>query len=186
LRPQLPSLWRSLTDPQRGRFLRHLRSYWEVHRHRVPAGPLAAVRSLERLGVLEVHAGRIEALRILEDSVEVTWRPRGAQRSRAWLVDRVVNCTGPDMRVTRNPDPLVQSLLAGGLVRADAQGLGIEVAGDSRVVSRNGAPVDSLYYVGPWLRTRDWEATAVPELRDHAARLSREVATRLSRVAARP
>ena len=38
----------------------------------------------------------------LDDDVEVIWRPRGAQRSRAWLVDRVVNCTGPDARVTRN------------------------------------------------------------------------------------
>jgi uncharacterized NAD(P)/FAD-binding protein YdhS len=184
LRPQLPALWRDLTDERRARFLRHLRSYWEVHRHRVPAGPLAAVRSLERLGALEVHAGRIEATRILEDSVEVTWRPRGAQRSRAWLVDRVVNCTGPDMRATRNPDPLVQSLLAGGLVRADSQGLGIDIAADGRVISRAGAPVDSLYYLGPWLRTRDWEATGVPELREHATRLARDLAAQLSRAAA--
>jgi uncharacterized NAD(P)/FAD-binding protein YdhS len=183
LRPQLPTLWRDLDEARRGRFLRHLRSYWEVHRHRVPAGPLAAVRSLERLGVLEVHAGRIESMRILEDSVEVTWRPRGAQRSRAWLVDRVVNCTGPDMRVTRNPDPLVQSLLAGGWIRADAQGLGIEVGADSRVLSRTGAPVDSLYYLGPWLRTRDWEATAVPELREHAVRLARDLVASLARSA---
>jgi len=175
LRPRLPALWSALPTDRRARFLRHLRSYWEVHRHRVPAGPLAAVRSLERLGVLQVHAGRIESTRILEDAVEVTWRPRGAQRSRAWLVDRVVNCTGPDMRVTRNADPLVQSLLASGLVRPDPEGLGIDVAADSRVISRAGTPVDSLFYIGPWLRTRDWEATAVPELREHAARLAREL-----------
>ena len=36
------------------------------------------------------------------------WRPRGARRTRAWLVDRVVNCTGPDHRVADHPDPLVQ------------------------------------------------------------------------------
>jgi uncharacterized NAD(P)/FAD-binding protein YdhS len=184
LRPRLPELWRSLPDAQRGRFLRHLRSYWEVHRHRVPAGPLAAVRSLERTGVLQVHAGRVEALRLLDDQVEVDWRPRGAQRSRAWLVDRVVNCTGPDMRVSRNPDPLVQSLMASGLIRPDTFALGIDVAGDGRVVSRAGAPVDSLYYLGPWLRTRDWEATAVPELREHAARLAREIDLRLTAVPA--
>jgi uncharacterized NAD(P)/FAD-binding protein YdhS len=125
--------------------------------------------------VPEVHAGRIEAMRLLEVSVEVTWRPRGSPRSRARLVDRVVNGTGPDMRVTRNPDPLVQSLLAGGLVRADAQGLGrgIEVAADGRGISRDGAPVDSHCCIGPGLRTRDWEATAVPELRELAARLAR-------------
>jgi uncharacterized NAD(P)/FAD-binding protein YdhS len=176
LRGRLPALWASLGPGPRARFLRHLRAYWEVHRHRVPAGPLAAVRSLERLGVLEVHAGRIESLLRMEDSVEVTWRPRGTQRSRAWLVDRVVNCTGPDMRVARNPDPLVQSLLASGLMRPDAVGLGIDLAADGRVISRAGAPVDSLYYLGPWLRARDWEATAVPELREHATRLAQHLA----------
>ena len=184
LRPELPALWRRLGVAQRAQFLRHLRPYWEVHRHRVPAGPLAAVRSLERLGALEVHAGRIEAMRLLEDGVEVTWRPRGSTRSRAWLVDRVVNCTGPDMRVSRSPDPLVQSLIAGGLIRADVHGLGIDVAADGRVISSAGSPVDSLYYLGPWLRPRDWEATAVPELREHAARLAAELGQKLSRAAA--
>jgi uncharacterized NAD(P)/FAD-binding protein YdhS len=184
LRPRLPELWRSLAPERRSRFLRHLRPYWEVHRHRVPAGPLAAIRGLERHGVLDVQAGRIQALRILDGSVEVTWRPRGAARPRAWLVDCVVNCTGPDMRLSRHPDPLVHSLMADGMIRADAQELGIEVAADGRVVSRAGTPVDSLYYLGPWLRARDWEATAVPELRGHATRLARQLASTWSTPAA--
>jgi len=176
LRPHLPDLWHGLDDTQRARFLRHLRTYWDVHRHRVPAGPLAAVRALERLGVLAVHAGRLESLRLLDDVVEVQWRPRGAPRSRAWLVDRVVNCSGPDSRVVRNPDPLVQTLLAGGWIRPDARQLGIDVAHDGHVIGRDGMPVTGLYYIGPWLRARDWEATAVPELRLVAARLARQLA----------
>ena len=180
LRPRLPALWQRLDERERARFLRHLRCYWDVHRHRVPAGPLAAVRALERLGVLEVHAGRLESLRPLGDVVEVQWRPRGAPRARAWLVDRVVNCTGPDSQVARNPDPLVQSSLAAGWIRPDALGLGIDTDPEGRVIARDGAPVDSLHYIGPWLRARDWEATAVPELRVHAARLASKLAERAS------
>ena len=75
-------------------------------------------------------------------------------------------------------DPLVQSLLSSGLIRPDAQGLGIDVADDGRPLSRDGAPVDRLYYLGPWLRARDWEATAVPELREHAAALARSLTAR--------
>ncbi len=172
LRPRLPGLWHGLDAAQRARFLRHLRSYWDVHRHRVPAGPLAAVRTLERLGVLEVHAGRLESLQLLDDVVEVQWRPRGAARARAWLVNRVVNCTGPDARLARNPDPLVQALLADGWIRPDAHEIGIDVAEDGRVIGREGTPVSGLYYIGPWLRARDWEATAVPELRLQAAQLA--------------
>lgn len=85
----------------------------------------------------------------------------------------MVNCAGPDSRVTRNPDLLVQSLLAGGWIRPDAHALGIDVAPDGRVISRDRTPVDRLHYLGPWLRARDREATAVPELREHAARLAR-------------
>lgn len=177
-RPQLPALWRSLDRTQRVRFLRHARSPWDVHRHRVPVGPLGAVRSLERAGVLEVHAGRLEELNAVDDAVEVIWRPRGATRTRAWLVDRVINCTGPDSRADAQADPLVQSLLANGLMRCDALSIGIEVAGDGRILGSDGRPVDRLYYLGPWLRARDWEATAVPELREHAAALARSLVLR--------
>jgi uncharacterized NAD(P)/FAD-binding protein YdhS len=184
LRARLPPLWQDLGERERARFLRHLRAYWDVHRHRVPAGPLAAVRALERLGVLEIHAGRLESLRPLDDTVEVQWRPRGTTRARAWLVDRVVNCTGPDSRVARIPDPLVQASLAAGWLRPDPFGLGIDVAPDARVIARDGTPVDSLHYLGPWLRARDWEATAVPELRIHAARLASRLAERAREIAA--
>lgn len=177
-RPHLPGHWHSLDRMQRERFLRHVRSLWDVHRHRVPAGPLAAVRALERDGILDVHAGRLEGLNAGDDAVEVIWRPRGATRTRAWLVDRVVNCTGPDCRADAQADPLVQSLLSNGLMRADALSLGIEVAGDGRTVGSDGRPVDSLFYIGPWLRARDWEATAVPELRGHAAALAKSLLLR--------
>jgi uncharacterized NAD(P)/FAD-binding protein YdhS len=175
LRSRLPAIWQGLGERERARFLRHARARWEVVRHRVPAGPLMAVRNLERQGVLEIHAGRVVELNASDGNVEVIWRPRGMRRTRAWLVDRVVNCTGPDHRVALSSDPLVLSLLANGLIRADALGLGLEVAPDYRVIAAAGTPVNGLYYLGPWLRARDWEATAVPELRVHAAALARQL-----------
>jgi len=177
-RGQLVAQWHALDQAQRARFLRHVRSSWEVNRHRVPAGPLSAVRSLARSGVLDVHAGRLEEVNELDDAVEVIWRPRGATRTRAWLVDRIVNCTGPECRATRVADPLVQSLLSSGTIRPDPLSLGIDIASDGRPIARDGVPVDRLYYIGPWLRARDWEATAVPELREHAATLARALAHR--------
>jgi len=177
-RGQLATQWRALDARERARFLRHVRSSWDVNRHRVPVGPLGAVRSLARSGVLNVHAGRLQEANLLDDAVEVIWRPRGASRTRAWLVDRVINCTGPECRATRVADPLVQSLLSSGLIRQDAHCLGIDTADDGRPLSRDGTPVDRLYYLGPWLRARDWEATAVPELREHAATLARTLVRR--------
>jgi uncharacterized NAD(P)/FAD-binding protein YdhS len=172
IRGQIPALWQGLDARERARFLRHARAYWDVHRHRVPAGPLGAVQALQRAGVLEVHAGRLEELRVIDDSVEVQWRPRGGGARRAWLVDRVINCTGPDHRARAHPDPLVRALLANGLIRDDELALGIDTAADGRVLRSYGEAVDGLFYLGPWLRARDWEATAVPELREHASRLA--------------
>ena len=67
-------------------------------------------------------------------------------------------------------------MLSHGLVRSDELSLGIDVADDGRVIARDGTPVERLYYIGPWLRARDWEATAVPELREHALALARRLA----------
>ncbi len=38
-----------------------------------------------------------------------------------------------------------------------------------RLIGHNQCVVPDLYYVGPWLRGRFLEATAVPELRGHAS-----------------
>jgi uncharacterized NAD(P)/FAD-binding protein YdhS len=173
-RPEIASHWQALDGTERARFQRHARALWDVHRHRVPAGPLSAVQSLSRRGVLGLHAGRVVEANLVGGAVEVIWRPRGAQRTRAWLVDRVVNCTGPGP-VSRHADPLVQSLLANGLMRTDALDLGIDVDEDGRVIGREGGATGHLFYLGPWLRARDWEATAVPELRQQALALARHL-----------
>ena len=42
---------------------------------------------------------------------------------------------------------------------------------DYRVIGQGGQAIEGLYYVGPMLRARYWEAIAVPELRVHAKQL---------------
>src|SRR5262249_5552012 len=41
LRPITPTLWRRLDTRERARFLRHVRPFWEVHRHRAAPRPAA-------------------------------------------------------------------------------------------------------------------------------------------------
>ncbi len=43
-----PALWQRLPTRERKRFLRHVRPYWDVHRHRLPQQTLAAVEQLRR------------------------------------------------------------------------------------------------------------------------------------------
>lgn len=57
-------------------------------------------------------------------------------------------------------------------MRTDALDVGIDVDAHGRVIARDDCAVDGLYCLGPWLRARDWEATAVPELRQQALALA--------------
>lgn len=171
-----PELWAGLGIEERRRFLRHVRPIWDVHRHRLP--PLAA-QELQRLrdaGGLTVRAGAIESASITRAGIEVVWRPRGTRQRERVVVGRIFNCTGPDYSPARSANALVQSLLSSGLIAPDPLGLGIQVGNEGEVIGADGRVVKGLYYIGPWLRARDWEATAVPELREHAHQLAGRLA----------
>ncbi len=176
LRGHAPQLWQRMPVRERQRFLRHVRPYWDIHRHRLPHQTLAELEKLRDERKLFVHAGRIVSLERVGAQVRVTWRPRGTGALATLLVDRVINCTGPNYDPRRSRDPLMLSLLAQGLAVADSLGLGVRTTAFGALLDAHGRAINGLYYVGPMLRPEHWESTAVPELRDHAARLARHLA----------
>ena len=89
--------------------------------------------------------------------------------------DHVVNCTGPCTNLHTTEDALVQQLLADGMIRADALGLGLDVSDTCAVVDAKGVPSERIFYIGPWLRAKYWEATAVPDLRRFARQLAETI-----------
>jgi uncharacterized NAD(P)/FAD-binding protein YdhS len=176
VRELAPALWQHLSPRAQRQFVTHLRPYWDIHRHRVPQSTAAALRELQSDGRLRVHAGRIIGILPAGKSVEVTYRPRGQREAATLRVDRVVNCTGPDYDLTRTRERILRGLLSQGLATPDALRLGLKTDDIGRLVSANGGVTRNLYYVGPLLRARDWESTAVTELRNQALRLARHLA----------
>lgn len=173
VRALAPRLWEQLPPPERRRFLRHVRSYWDVHRHRLPESSWQTLNELRRAGRLQLHAGRIEALQARGRRIQVRWRARGTSAPATLLVDRVINCTGPDHDVRRSTQPLLRSLLAQGMARRDALGLGLLVDERGALLDARGRDTTGgVFYVGPMLRAQRWEATAVQELRGHAEQLA--------------
>jgi uncharacterized NAD(P)/FAD-binding protein YdhS len=186
LRPVTAELWQSLDAAERRRFLRHLQPYWDVHRHRTAPDPHAALQRLLREGRLTVEAGRLKSLRIAEQgAVRVTWQPRRADADAQFEVGTVINCTGYGGQVERSRDPLVLSLLRQGLMMPDALGLGVQVDAAGALLDRSGRASESLFYTGPLLKARDWECTAVPELRVAALKLADRLTYHQSRQMAR-
>ena len=185
LRPVTPRLWQALSTTERRRFLRHLRPYWEVHRHRVAPELWRAFDEARRSRLLTVRAARITAARETGDALRVSLGLRRGAAMELAGVTAVVNCTGPesDLRCVR--DPLMQDLITHGNARPDPLGLGLDVDDDYALLNAAGRPSGTLSLVGPLLKGRYWEATAVPELRVHAARLAARLTAELSLSAAR-
>lgn len=175
-----PTLWQRLSAAERRRFLRHVRPYWEVHRHRLPQSSWSALHALRRRGSLHVHAGRILDLASVGGEVQVSWRARGSRSPATLRVDRVINCTGPDYDARRTRERLLRLLVAQGIAVADPLGLGLVTGAFGALVDASGRSARNLYYIGPMLRPSHWETTAVQELRAHAEQLAHHLATPVS------
>lgn len=175
LRPVTQRLWRQMDEAERRRFLRQLRPWWDIHRHRL-APPMALRLHAWRAGRLDVVAGRLVSLGDAGDVVEVAWRPRGGRDVARRTVRHVVNCTGPEGDARRLRSPLVQGLLASGLARPDPLSLGLDVDAGGRLIDGHGRRQEGLFALGPIARGALWEVAAVPDIRVEARRLGRALA----------
>jgi uncharacterized NAD(P)/FAD-binding protein YdhS len=175
LRPLVARIWQSLPEAERRRFLRHVRPYWEVYRHRAAPQITQSIAEQISAGHIKVHAGRITDCAENQDGVKVTYRNRKSGAAKSLEVDRVINCTGPESDCRRLENPLMAALLASGMARPDPLFLGLDVSLDGALIGRDGKAAQALYAVGPARKGSLWESTAVPELREQIHRLAQHL-----------
>jgi len=116
---------------------------------------------------LVADAARLEKAWLQADEIELQVRCRHARQSTRIQADYLINCTGPSLQASQSP--LLAQLQRIGLASGDA--FGLRVDDEYRLIGAGQRPVDWLSYVGPLLKGKFWEATAIPELRDHVERL---------------
>jgi uncharacterized NAD(P)/FAD-binding protein YdhS len=162
-RPITADLWSQATVAERARLVRHLRPWWDVHRHRVAA---RIGRFLERLnaeGRLTIIAGRLGRVEADGTGVRAAYRPRGGGAPGALQADWLIDCTGPGHDAAR--DLLTGPLIAAGRARLDPLRLGLDLDAEGRVLDAQGRSDDALYVLGPPARAAFWETIAVPDIR---------------------
>jgi uncharacterized NAD(P)/FAD-binding protein YdhS len=152
-------LWRGLSAEDQASFARLVARQWETARHRMAPDMAALVRGLQENGTLRV--ARVEDVDVTE-------------------FDAVVNCTGPAPVASRGWNPLVDTLLDRGTLRAHRLGLGLDLTDDGNVVDADGKVHDGLFVVGAARRGIEWEVAAVPDLRRQAATLAEHLVTPLA------
>jgi uncharacterized NAD(P)/FAD-binding protein YdhS len=175
LRPFTQPMWGNAGDDQRARFLRHLRPWWDVHRHRLAPQVNARLHAIIDRGQLVVRAGKTLSFEPSAEGVRVALRPRGADQVETLSVQRIINCTGPLTDLARTTEPLLRTLAARGTIRADAAKLGIEVDNQAQTMNAEGEINRSLYALGPMTRGAFWEIVAVPDIRTQTWNLARRL-----------
>jgi uncharacterized NAD(P)/FAD-binding protein YdhS len=169
LRSVTQAIWGGASLDQRRRFLRHLRPWWDVHRHKVAPAIGERIEAMQAEARLAVAAGKLVSAEAVEDGASVRFRMRGTDAVETLRVARIVNCTGPECDIVRAGEPLLAALLQAGLIRQDELGIGIAVDGECRAI---GAASDSLSVIGPVTRGTFWESVAVPDIRAQAERVA--------------
>lgn len=171
LRPHNEALWERLDDRQQRRFVRHLRPWWDVHRHRVAPAANAKVEERIASGKLLVTRGRIPTLDPRSDEVEARIASKDAPAGRLMRVDRVIDCRGPRNSIAEDAG-LLARLAARELVQPDHLGFALAVDGEDRLIDGAGRGSRQLFALGPPTRGRHWEITAIPDIRRRAAALA--------------
>jgi uncharacterized NAD(P)/FAD-binding protein YdhS len=168
MRPVTNDIWRELELCEQRRVLRHLKTWWDIHRHRMAPEIGAKVAAARARGQIVVHAGRLKQL-AADGRAEISLR---TQEMLTLDVQRVINCTGSDEDYRKTANPLVGALLAAGRIAPNAIGKGLRTSEHGELHDAGGATCDWLLTLGPPRLGGLFETTAVPELRRQAEALA--------------
>ena len=169
LRPSIAGIWRAFGRVEKERFIRHLGSRWDVHRHRIAPEIDQIVDEARREGQLTVIAGRVRSLADCGDGAELTLIRRGDSNVETLVAQRIINCTGPARTLRAGRSPLLDALIDRGLGRPDPLALGLDVTESGALIAADGTNSERIFALGPILKGQLWETTAVRELRVQGA-----------------
>jgi uncharacterized NAD(P)/FAD-binding protein YdhS len=173
LRSITPTIWSGWNDRERKRFLRHAQSMWAIHRYRVPPATHAAFARMHAEGRIAIHRGHVRGGTANARGITLQLAtPEGTLDLHA---SYVVNCTGPNANLHSVSHPFVRNALARGVMRPDPLALGVDATDDFRVLDGSGELQPQLFAIGPLLRGRWYETTAVNEIRRHSVDIVREI-----------
>lgn len=140
--------WPLLPPAEQRRFLRQLRTWYDMHRFRTPPMTDARVQQAQARGQVRLHAARVQRVWAgPEDRLLVQWTDAQGPQTRAF--DAVVNCTGLDAAAQVADNPLLASLQDQGLLQVDAAGIGFAVDAQGCAIRPDGHADPGLRVIGP-------------------------------------
>lgn len=178
IRDLIPAIWRNWSLENKQRFLRHLRPYWEIHRHRVPLASFELLQEGIRDGNIILLTGRITRASGNGHLCTVSIQKRGGYAEQVIEVERIVNCTGPQANLKKINSPLYHAMVETGMATHDPLDMGISTDPRGWVLDHRGMTKKKIAVVGPPAKGTHWECTALREIRSQVGHLVDELATR--------
>jgi uncharacterized NAD(P)/FAD-binding protein YdhS len=175
LRPVSNQMWQELPITDRSMFQRHLRTYWETHRHRMAPEIRQQMDRYRAENRVQVIAGRLREASPRDGAIEARIALRQAGE-RVLEVDRIISCTGIQEDYAKSPRSLIHSLIGKGLASANNLGMGFRTDRHGALMDAQAQTSSTLFTLGPPLRGELFETTAVPEIRVQAAALAQHLA----------
>jgi uncharacterized NAD(P)/FAD-binding protein YdhS len=146
IRTKTQFFWQEMSPELRTRFAKHLRPYWDVHRHRVAPEINAIIQQMLESGQLKV----------------LKQRASGTFTSQ---FDLQIDCAGFANDIKSAVSPLVHSLIEKDLVELDKPSFSFHAHPKH----------PGIYVTGPLLKGLLWEAVAIPEIRVFSEQLARHL-----------
>jgi uncharacterized NAD(P)/FAD-binding protein YdhS len=162
LRTITTEIFVSWTPRQRTSILRRAGSIWGTHRHRMPPSVAALIHTLESTSKLTRLSGRFIDVSVCgETALQVRVYAGGAMSTQDYAL--VIDARGPNYRTS--DWPLINHMIAAGLLKASQSGFGLAVDRDGRVA-------EHIYTLGVLTYGERLETMAVPEIRQQAERIA--------------
>jgi len=175
LRPYNQRIWQSWSEHTRRQFLRHVRPWWNIHRHRLPPVLHERMRQAVECGQVRLTPAEFLDVERHGDGVRGVIRPRGTHDHVNLDVARVYDCGGVSVDVLSSSNPVVQDLVVTGRARPDTLHIGIDVDEHCALLDANGRASEHVLVVGPLTRGRFFEIEAIPDIRVQCAELAKRI-----------
>ncbi len=170
LRPYTQKIWLQWIVSDKQYFLKKIRPYWEIARHRIPSASSERLNNMMEKGQLVLKKGTIEEASVSSNGIEILYRSESGLNSQVF--QKVINCTGPESNYRKVRFPIIVDLIASGKVKIDELGLGIKCTPEGSIINDQGEVEQGIWCIGPMRKAVLWETTALRELREQSSALA--------------
>jgi uncharacterized NAD(P)/FAD-binding protein YdhS len=170
LRPYTQKIWLQWIVSDKQYFLKKIRPYWEIARHRIPSASSERLNNMMEKGQLVLIKGTIEEASVSSNGIEILYRSESGLNSQVF--QKVINCTGPESNYRKVRFPIIVDLIARGKVKIDELGLGIKCTPEGSIINDQGEVEQGIWCIGPMRKAVLWETTALRELREQSSALT--------------